>query len=348
MKELIRKIIQEQITVDDFCLPIKGWDGTIDAGSQSFTSCRKACVKYDPDDATKCIEWDSCGRKHKSVDLSVPSGTELRAPADGDVITSDIAGKCGGRLIIDHGDGITTKYCHLKHRDVDRGDPVTKNQLIGLVGGDSGDVGNGNSSYAHLHYQVLKNGVAIDPVSNGYLDNDVCNTGCIAGNCINGTGTFVWDDGDRYEGDFRSGLEDGYGTKYWSNGAVYRGEWVKGEMHGQGTYIYANGDTYTGENEHDEFEGEGKMVYANGTIEEGIWHEDNYMGPLVLANPKVTRSLQDLLVKAGYLEADNFIYGEMDGVTMQAIKDIQEANGITETGVMDTETFLVLDKESRE
>ena len=158
----------------------------------------------------------------------------------------------------------------------------------------------------------------------------------------------MWDDGDRYEGDFRSGLEDGYGTKYWSNGAVYRGEWVKGEMHGQGTYIYANGDTYTGENEHDEFEGEGKMVYANGTIEEGIWHEDNYMGPLVLANPKVTRSLQDLLVKAGYLEADNFIYGEMDGVTMQAIKDIQEANGITETGVMDTETFLVLDKESRE
>ena len=356
MKRLIRKIIKEQISVEDFCLPVAGWGGSL-AGDQVFGAYRSKKVEKqaDPTDTCKkckrcttdCIKCNCC-RKHKGVDLVVNSGTDVKSPEAGTVVYSHVTSDgCGGYIRIDHGNGIETKYCHLKERKVSKDEEVIKGQVIGVSGGDASDVGNGNSTHAHLHYEVLKNSSAIDPKSNGYLDNAICETGCIAGNCTNGTGTYVWDNGDKYEGEFRDGKYDGYGTMYWNHGAIYRGEWEDGDMHGYGTYIFDNGNTYTGNHEHDYFEGEGKMVYADGSIDEGIWHEDEYIGPLVLANPKVTRSLQDLLVKAGYLEEDGFKYGEMDGTTMQAIKDIQAENGIAETGIMDQETFLVLDKESR-
>jgi hypothetical protein len=54
-------------------------------------------------------------------------------------------------------------------------------------------------------------------------------SGCISGNCRNGTGVFVFPNGNRYEGEFRSGIPMGYGTMYYKNGVVLKGKWKWGK-----------------------------------------------------------------------------------------------------------------------
>ncbi len=104
------------------------------------------------------------GRKHHGIDLRASSGSRLVAPADGEVIDAKIRrDACGGTLYIDHGNGLKTRYCHLKRIDVNKGDTVTKGQPLGLTGGARGDRGRGRSSGAHLHYEVYLNGKTVDP-----------------------------------------------------------------------------------------------------------------------------------------------------------------------------------------
>ena len=72
MKNLIKKILKEQVTTNDFCIPVKGWDGGL-SNNQNFSACRSTCLEYDPTDSKKCIKWDNCGRQHNAVDFAVPS-----------------------------------------------------------------------------------------------------------------------------------------------------------------------------------------------------------------------------------------------------------------------------------
>jgi len=104
------------------------------------------------------------------------------------------------------------------------------------------------------------------------------NTGCISGNCDNGYGTFVWDNGDRYTGDWKNGMLDGFGTYYYNNGAKYIGEYKQNSMTGKGTYTWVNGDKYTGDWVNAKRQGNGTYYYASGTIEKGRWENDEFMG----------------------------------------------------------------------
>ena len=104
-------------------------------------------------------------KNHQGIDLGVKSGTEAFAVADG---TVTIAGNtqpngCGGHVRIKHKGDYETKYCHLKQWVVNKGDVVRKAQLIGYTGGDQSDPHRGNSTGAHLHYEVVKGGTKIDP-----------------------------------------------------------------------------------------------------------------------------------------------------------------------------------------
>jgi len=102
---------------------------------------------------------------HPGTDIPVPSGTEIKAPADG-VIVGAIANQhpCGGTLDIDYGNGFWSRFCHVKRIDVKNGDKVSQGQVVGLTGGGSNDFGKGNSQGPHLHFTLKKDGQKVDPI----------------------------------------------------------------------------------------------------------------------------------------------------------------------------------------
>lgn len=70
---------------------------------------------------------------------------------------------------------------------------------------------------------------------------------CISGDCENGLGTMVFENGNRYEGSFQAGKFDGNGLFKFINGDVYTGEFKAGLFSGKGAYTFDNGDKYVGE-----------------------------------------------------------------------------------------------------
>jgi predicted nucleotidyltransferase len=105
------------------------------------------------------------GYKHKGVDLRVPSGTKVVNIEDGIVIDAAIRNDaCGGTLYIDHQNGFKSRYCHLKQINVKKGDKVSKNQTLGLSGGNKNDVGRGTSTGSHLHFELYKNRKTVNPI----------------------------------------------------------------------------------------------------------------------------------------------------------------------------------------
>lgn len=102
------------------------------------------------------------GARHQGIDLAAPAGTAVRATADGTVIFAGRDGRYGKTVVIDHGGGFHTRYAHLKGIDTAKGKRVRRGDRIGKVGKT------GNASGTHLHYEVLRNGVAVNP--RAYLD----------------------------------------------------------------------------------------------------------------------------------------------------------------------------------
>jgi hypothetical protein len=103
-------------------------------------------------------------RQHKGLDLGVQSGTQVLAPQDGTIKTSQITqGNCGGLIEITHANNITTRYCHLKKLNVSPGQTIKAGQVIGLSGGAENDLGKGLSTGAHLHFEVLVGNQFVDP-----------------------------------------------------------------------------------------------------------------------------------------------------------------------------------------
>lgn len=100
-------------------------------------------------------------RPHKGLDFAAPSGTPIRAADRGVVIFSGWFGSFGKVVIIDHGGDLSTLYAHASRLVVDRGQTVERGQLIAYVGTT------GLSTGAHLHFEVHKNGTAVNPL--GYL-----------------------------------------------------------------------------------------------------------------------------------------------------------------------------------
>ena len=96
---------------------------------------------------------------HTGLDMISPQGTEVLASAGGVVreVTKSAKG-LGNVVSIDHGNGYTTRYAHLDDIKVSSGQRVQKGKLIGHVGMS------GNSFAPHLHYEVLKDTVRVDPL----------------------------------------------------------------------------------------------------------------------------------------------------------------------------------------
>ena len=100
-------------------------------------------------------------------------------------------------------------------------------------------------------------------------------TGCIKGNCVNGKGTFIWPNGDKYNGNWKNQKPHGLGTFIWVNGTKYIGDWEFGIQNGQGTVTWANGDKYIGGRKNGEADGQGTFIFANGITQSGEWKNGN-------------------------------------------------------------------------
>ncbi len=89
--------------------------------------------------------------------------------------------------------------------------------------------------------------------------------GCLSGDCYNGSGTFAYIDGSRYEGSFRKGKPHGRGTFHYPNGERYSGEMQAGVPHGRGALYKANGEALEGQWLDGEFLG-GQNASGKGCI----------------------------------------------------------------------------------
>jgi len=94
---------------------------------------------------------------HSGLDISADMNTPVLATADGVVSFTGFDAAHGRNVIINHTKGIQTRYLHLNKILVGDGDTVKKGQQIALSGNT------GRSTGPHLHYEVIKNGVVIDP-----------------------------------------------------------------------------------------------------------------------------------------------------------------------------------------
>lgn len=98
------------------------------------------------------------GRLHAGTDVGVPIGTTVRASRAGQVITAGWLGGYGNCVIIDHGDGVCTRYGHLSEVTVSVGQYVDQGQQVALSGNT------GRSTGPHLHFEIRINGEAVDPL----------------------------------------------------------------------------------------------------------------------------------------------------------------------------------------
>jgi len=94
---------------------------------------------------------------HEGVDIATHMNADVIASANGVVIKSTRDGGYGNVVEIDHGYGIVTRYGHNSLNLVKRGDRVKRGQVISKVGST------GRSTGPHLHYEVLLNGVPVNP-----------------------------------------------------------------------------------------------------------------------------------------------------------------------------------------
>jgi len=97
-------------------------------------------------------------RFHSGVDLKAAEGDPVSATGTGKVVFSGLNGGYGNSVVIEHANGIRTRYAHLSAALVNVGDQVNEGQPIGLAGHT------GRATGPHVHYEVLAQGRAVDPL----------------------------------------------------------------------------------------------------------------------------------------------------------------------------------------
>lgn len=96
-------------------------------------------------------------RHHAGLDIAAVEGSPVRPAKAGTVLTSATSSGYGNYVVVDHGGGWTSLYAHLDERQVTVGDHITPGTQLGTVGQT------GRATGAHLHFELRRNGEAVDP-----------------------------------------------------------------------------------------------------------------------------------------------------------------------------------------
>ena len=97
------------------------------------------------------------GENHPGIDIAVPTGSYVRAAGDGVVVQAADDPVYGLFVLLDHGDGMRTRYGHASYLVPRMGWRVRRGEVIAVSGST------GRSTAPHLHFEILKNGQPVDP-----------------------------------------------------------------------------------------------------------------------------------------------------------------------------------------
>ncbi|SFB38609.1 Murein DD-endopeptidase MepM and murein hydrolase activator NlpD, contain LysM domain [Rhizobium sp. NFR07] len=95
---------------------------------------------------------------HAGIDFQARTGDDVKSTGAGTVVSAGPSGGYGNMVEIDHGHGISTRYGHMSRILVSVGDKVETGDVVGRAGST------GRSTGPHVHYEVRRNGMAVDPM----------------------------------------------------------------------------------------------------------------------------------------------------------------------------------------
>jgi murein DD-endopeptidase MepM/ murein hydrolase activator NlpD len=101
---------------------------------------------------------DGDGEPHPGIDIAVPQGSYIRAAGAGVVRAAGTDEVYGSYVLIEHADGYESMYGHASQIFVAAGDSVSRHEVVALSGST------GRSTAPHLHFEIRKDGRAIDPL----------------------------------------------------------------------------------------------------------------------------------------------------------------------------------------
>jgi murein DD-endopeptidase MepM/ murein hydrolase activator NlpD len=107
--------------------------------------------------------FNGASKFHGGIDVRAAYGQDVTSAGAGRVVSSGDERGYGTTVVVEHADGVRTRYAHLSAALVEKGDAVAAGQVLGRAGQS------GRATGPHLHFEVIANGVRVDPATIGSL-----------------------------------------------------------------------------------------------------------------------------------------------------------------------------------